>query len=199
MTKIAIIYYSMYGHVAGFAESVKKGIEASGATCDIYQVAETLPEEVLGKMGAPPKKDHPVMTPEKMSEYDGFMFGISGRFGSVPAQMKAFMDSTGGLWQSGGLVGKAAGTFVSTGTQAGGQENCQVSMISFFAHQGMVFVPLGYVDPKVFTNDEAHGASAYGSGTLASSDGSRMPSELELAVGETHGKHFGGITAKLAA
>src|SRR5210317_706842 len=149
MTKIAIIYYSLYGHIAGFAESIKKGIEASGATCDIYQVAETLPEEVLGKMGAPPKKDHPIMTADKMSEYDGFMFGISGRFGSVPAQMKvspqspqqpkasfsvkldikthiirlfffqttqAFMDSTGGLWQSGGLVGKAAGTFVSTGT-----------------------------------------------------------------------------------
>ena len=94
MTKIAIIYYSLYGHIAGFAESVKKGIEASGATCDIYQVAETLPEEVLGKMGAPPKKDHPIMTADKMSEYDGFMFGISGRFGSVPAQLKVRRGTT---------------------------------------------------------------------------------------------------------
>mmetsp|Transcript_27786 Transcript_27786/g.55618 ORF Transcript_27786/g.55618 Transcript_27786/m.55618 type:complete len:200 (+) Transcript_27786:155-754(+) len=199
MTKIAIIYYSLYGHIAGFAESIKKGVEASGATCDIYQVEETLSEEILGKMGAPPKKEHPIMTADKMAEYDGFLFGISGRFGSVPAQLKTFMDSTGGLWQSGGLVGKAAGTFVSTGSQGGGQENSQIAMISFFAHQGMVYVPLGYVDPKAFSFDEPHGASAYGSGTLAKPDGSRMPSELELAIGETHGKHFGGITAKLAA
>lgn len=199
MTKIAIIYYSLYGHLAGFSESIKKGIEAGGATCDIYQVAETLPEEVLKKMGAPPKKDHPVITAEKLLDYDGFLFGISSRFGSVPAQIKAFMDSTGGHWMKGALVGKAAGTFVSTGTQGGGQENCQISMISFFAHHGMVFVPNGYVDPKVFSNEEAHGGSAYGSGTLAGSDGSRMPSELELAVAESHGKHFAGITGKLAA
>jgi NAD(P)H dehydrogenase (quinone) len=88
MTKIAIIYYSLYGHIAGFAESIKKGVEEGGATCDIYQVAETLSDEILGKMGAPPKKDYPMMTAEKMTEYDGFLFGISGRFGSVPAQLK---------------------------------------------------------------------------------------------------------------
>jgi NAD(P)H dehydrogenase (quinone) len=88
MTKIAIIYYSLYGHIAGFAESIKKGVEEGGATCDIYQVEETLSDEILGKMGAPPKKDYPVMTADMMTEYDGFLFGISGRFGSVPAQLK---------------------------------------------------------------------------------------------------------------
>jgi hypothetical protein len=88
MTKIAIIYYSMYGHVATMADAVKKGVEASGATCDIFQVPETLPDEVLGKMGAPPKKDHPIITADKMTEYDGFIFGLSGRFGTFPAQMK---------------------------------------------------------------------------------------------------------------
>lgn len=88
MTKIAIIYYSMYGHVATMAESVKKGLEAGGATCDIYQVAETLPEEVLGKMGAPPKKEHPIISPDKMEDYDGFIVGLSGRFGTFPGQMK---------------------------------------------------------------------------------------------------------------
>jgi multimeric flavodoxin WrbA len=100
MTKIAIIYYSMYGHIATMAESVKKGVEAGGATCDIYQVAETLPEEVLGKMGAPPKKDHPVITADKMSEYDGFIFGISGRYGAMVStcchcleEVKSHVDS----------------------------------------------------------------------------------------------------------
>jgi NAD(P)H dehydrogenase (quinone) len=83
MTKIAIIYYSTYGHIATMAESVKKGLEAGGATCDIFQVAETLPEDILGKMGAPPKKDHPVISADTMTEYDGFLFGISGRYGSM--------------------------------------------------------------------------------------------------------------------
>ena len=88
MTKIAIIYYSLYGHIATMAESVKQGIVEGGAECDIYQVPETLPEEVLGKMGAPPKKDHPIITTDKLTEYDGFVFGVSGRYGSISAQIK---------------------------------------------------------------------------------------------------------------
>jgi NAD(P)H dehydrogenase (quinone) len=200
MTKIAIIYYSMYGHVAKLSKHVAKGIEASGATCDIYQVAETLPDEVLSKMGAPPKDDTvPIMTPDKMLEYDGFMFGISGRYGSYPAQMKNFMDATGGLWMKGALTGKAGGVFQSTGSQGGGQETIGLTLVPFLAHQGIVFVPLGYVDPTVFSFDEPHGATPYGSGTFAGPDGSRQPSELELGICETHGKHFATITAKLAS
>lgn len=199
MTKIAIIYYSMYGHVATLAEHLKKGVEAAGAECDIFQVAETLNDEILGKMGAPPKKDHPVMDQHKMTDYDGFLFGLSGRFGMMPAQMKAFMDATGGHWQKGALTGKAAGTFVSVGTQGGGQEMVNLSVMPFFAHQGMCFVPLGYTNPKVFSYDETHGASPWGCGTFAGPDGSRQPSDLEKEVAESHGKHFATIAAKLAA
>lgn len=198
MTKIAIIQYSMYGHVTKLSESVKKGLEAGGAEVDIFQVPETLPDDVLAKMGAAPKPDFPIITPDKLTEYDGFMFGISGRYGQVSAQIKAFMDSTGGLWMKGALVGKAAGVFQSTGSQGGGQETIGLTIVPFFAHHGMVFVPLGYVDPKVMTHDEVHGASPYGSGTFAGADGSRMPSQLELDVCETHGKHFASIAAKLA-
>jgi NAD(P)H dehydrogenase (quinone) len=199
MAKIAIVHYSLYGHVAKLAEAIKKGVVAAGATCDIYQVAETLPDEVLTKMYAPPKGDYPIITAEKLTDYDGIIFGISGRYGSVSAQMRVFMDSTGQLWQTGGLVGKAAGVFQSTAVQGGGQETIGLTMIPFFTHHGMVFVPLGYVEPKVFTNDEVHGGSAYGPGTFASSDGSRQPTELELAVCETYGKHFSKIASKLAA
>ena len=177
--KIAIIQYSLYGHVTTMSESVKKGVESTGATCDIYQVPELLSDEILGKMGAPPKPDYPIITAEKMKEYDGFLFGLSGRYGSMPAQMKSFMDSTGSLWQSGALVGKAAGTFTSVGTMGGGQETVNLACIPFFTHLGMVFVPLGYVEPKVFTFDEIHGATPYGSGTFAGPDGSRTPSDLE--------------------
>jgi NAD(P)H dehydrogenase (quinone) len=198
MARIAIIHYSLYGHVAKLAESIKKGVIAAGSTCDIYRVAETLPEEVLAKMHAPPKGDYPVMTADKMTEYDAFMFGVSGRYGSVSAQMRAFLDSTGQLWQSGALVGKGAGVFFSTAVQGGGQETIGLTMVPFFTHHGMVFIPLGYTDPKMFNNEEAHGGSAYGAGTLAGGDGSRQPSELELGLAESHGKHFAKIASKLA-
>jgi len=197
--KIAIIQYSLYGHITTLSEAIAKGIRATGAVCDIFQDPELLNDEILAKMHAPPKPDYPIMTAEKMKEYDGFLFGLSGRYGTFPAQTKSFMDSTGSLWLSGALVGKTAGTFTSVGTQGGGQETVNLSCIPFFAHQGMVFVPLGFTDPKMFTFDEVHGASPYGSGTFAGADGSRKPSELELAVCEAHGKHFATITAKLAA
>jgi NAD(P)H dehydrogenase (quinone) len=126
------------------------------------------------------------------------MFGISGRYGSYSAQIKAFMDSTGSLWQNGAMVGKAAGVFQSTGTQGGGQETIGLTIVPFFAHHGMVFVPLGYAEPKVFSFDEPHGASPYGSGSFAGPDGSRMPSDLEKEICVSHGKHFATIAAKLA-
>ena len=108
------------------------------------------------------------------------------------------MDACGGLWMKGALVGKAVGTFTSVGTQGGGQETTNLSFIPFCAHNGMVFVPLGYTEPKVFSYDEVHGASPYGCGTYAGADGSRQPSELEKTIAESHGKHFSSIAAKLA-
>jgi NAD(P)H dehydrogenase (quinone) len=109
------------------------------------------------------------------------------------------MDATGSLWGTGALSGKAGGVFFSTATQGGGQETIGLTTVTFFAHHGMVFVPLGYADPKVFSHDEVHGASPYGSGTFAGPDGSRMPSALEKDVAETHGKHFATIAAKLTS
>jgi NAD(P)H dehydrogenase (quinone) len=108
------------------------------------------------------------------------------------------MDSTGQLWQQGALTGKAGGCYFSTATQGGGQETIGLTTVTFFTHHGMVFVPLGYVESKLFVMDEVHGSSPYGSGTFAGLDGSRMPSELELAVAETQGKNFTNIAAKLA-
>lgn len=109
------------------------------------------------------------------------------------------MDSTGGLWSKGALSGKPAGCFFSTAVQGGGQETIGLTTVTFFAHHGMIFVPLGYADPKVFSNEEVHGSSAYGSGTIAGSDGSRQPSQLEKDVAETHGKHFATIAKKLSS
>jgi NAD(P)H dehydrogenase (quinone) len=197
--KIAIVYYSLYGHVRVLAEAVKKGVEQGGGTCDLFQVDETLPDDVLAKMHAPPKSGDPVITAAQLTEYDGILFGVSGRYGSVPAQLRAFMDSTGALWQSGGLAGKTAGIFQSTAVQGGGQETVGLTVLPFFVHHGMIFLPLGYANPKVFNNDEPHGASPYGAGTLANGDGSRMPSPLELDVAHTQGKNFAVLTERISA
>lgn len=156
------------------------------------RIAETLPQEVLTKMHAPPKSDYPVITTEILKEYDGFLFGIPTRYGNFPAQWKAFIDQTGGLWQSGALHGKYAGVFISTASIGGGQESTAISALSTFAHHGIIYVPLGYAKafgPMSEVN-EPRGGSAWGAGTLAGGDGSRQPSQKELGLAEVQGKSF---------
>uniref|UniRef100_K3WM09 Flavodoxin-like domain-containing protein n=1 Tax=Globisporangium ultimum (strain ATCC 200006 / CBS 805.95 / DAOM BR144) TaxID=431595 RepID=K3WM09_GLOUD len=200
MTKIAIVYYSTYGHIAKMAESVKEGVESvEGVTAEIYQVQETLSEDVLAKLYAAPKKDHPIATPDVLKEADGILFGFPTRFGSFPAQVKALFDSTGGLWSTGALVGKPAGIFFSTGTQGGGQETTAFTTLTFLAHQGLTYVPLGYRSPLLFNFEEIHGGSPWGAGTYAGPDGSRQPSKLELDVAKVQGESFAQVAKKLSA
>lgn len=200
MTKIAIVYYSMYGHIAKMAESVKAGVESvTGVTAEIYQVAETLSEEVLGKMHAQPKKDYPIATPDVLKDADGVLFGFPTRFGSMPAQVKALFDACGGLWAAGALVGKPAGIFFSTGTQGGGQETTAFTAVTFLTHHGMTFVPLGYRSTSMFNMDEIHGGSPWGAGTFAGGDGSRQPTDLELGIAKVQGESFAQVAKKLSA
>lgn len=182
----------MYGHVATMAESVKKGVEAAGGAAEIFQVPETLSDEVLAKMHAPAKPDYPVATLDTLTGYDAFLFGVPTRYGNYPAQWKAFWDSTGGLWASGALYGKPAGFFVSTGTPGGGQETTIVNALSVIVHHGMIYVPLGYAPAfdKLTRLDEVHGGSPYGAGSFAGPDGSRQPSALELEIAQIQGKSF---------
>jgi len=190
--KIAIILYSLYGHVAKLAEAEKEGIEAAGGKADIYQVAETLSDEILVKMHAPPKPDYPIITLERFTEYDGYLFGISSRYANWPGQFKTFWDSTGGIWASGGLTGKYAGSFVGTAGLGGGQESVFLSTMSTLVHHGLIFVPLGYGNAfgQLTNLSEVHGGSPWGAGTVAGSDGSRQPSALELEIATIQGKTF---------
>mmetsp|Transcript_23629 Transcript_23629/g.51630 ORF Transcript_23629/g.51630 Transcript_23629/m.51630 type:complete len:202 (+) Transcript_23629:135-740(+) len=195
--KVAIVYYSMYGHIRSLAVEEKKGLEAAGCEVTLLQVPETLPEEVLKKMGAPDKPDDPIAEAKDLPSYDGILFGLPTRFGMAAAQMKAFMDSTGSLWQTGALVGKPAGIFFSTATQAGGQETTALTFVTQLTHHGMMFVPIGYSSPLLFDLSEPHGGSPYGAGTLAGPDGSRQPLDLERKVAAHQGEYFGNIVAKL--
>jgi len=190
--KVAIVIYSMYGHVAKLAEAEKAGIESAGGQVDIYQIPETLSTEVLAKMHAPPKPDYPIIDAEKLSTYDAFLFGIPTRYGNFPAQWKTFWDTTGGLWASGGLYGKYAGVFVSTAGHGGGQESTVIASMSTLAHHGVIYVPFGYAKAfgQLTSLSEVHGGSPWGAGTFAGPNGSRQPSTLELDIATVQGKTF---------
>jgi len=197
--KIAIVIYSMYGHIAKLAESVKSGIEGAGGSATILQIAETLPQEVLTKMHAAPKPDYPIAEPQDLLQYDAFLFGVPTRFGNFPAQWKTFWDKTGSIWQSGGYWGKYFGIFISTGTPGGGQESTAISTISTFAHHGLIFVPLGYKKtfPLLANLEEVHGGSPWGAGTFSGADGSRQPTAAELELAKIQGACFYETTSKV--
>jgi NAD(P)H dehydrogenase (quinone) len=203
-TKIKVIFHSLYGHVYQLAEALAEGARSvPGTEVELLQVAETLSDEVIAKMGATEAKKTfahiPVAKPADLADADGLLFGSGTRFGSASSQLQAFFDSTGGLWAKGALIGKPAGTFVSTGTQHGGQETTLVSMHTFLLHHGMVVVGVPYAAPELSTMSDVTGGSPYGAGVLAGADGSRQPSANELAIARFQGKHLAQIAAKLAA
>jgi len=190
--RIAIVIYTLYGHIGKLAESAKAGIESAGGNATIYQIAETLPEEVLKKMYAPPKPAYPIIDPAELAKFDAFLFGIPTRYGNFPAQWKTFWDATGQLWQSGALYGKSAGLFITTAGLGGGQESTAIAALSTLVHHGLTYVPLGYKNAFGQLTDlsEAHGGSPWGAGALAAADGSRQPSKIETEIATIQGKSF---------
>ncbi|CCH59886.1 hypothetical protein TBLA_0C00700 [Henningerozyma blattae CBS 6284] len=198
--KVAIITYSTYGHIDALAQDVKKGVEKAGGKATVYRVSETLPEEVLQQMNAPEKpEDIPVATPETLSKYDAFLFGVPTRFGTVPAQWTAFWDATGSLWANGELNGKVAGFFVSTSTYGGGQESTVKNCMSYLVHHGIIYIPLGYKTAfsDIANIEEIHGGSPWGAGTLAGADGSRQVSSLESRIAFVQGESFYEVASKI--
>ena len=202
MAKVQIIFYSMYGHVYQLAEAVAEGArEVPGTEVDLYQVPELMPEEALEKSGAKAAReafaDIPVAEPGQLAEADAIIFGTPTRFGNMCAQMRNFLDQTGQLWFSGALVGKVGSVFASTGTQHGGQETTITSFHTTLLHHGMIVVGVPYTVQELLNMKEITGGTPYGATTLAGADGSRKPSENELAVAKFQGKHVAEIARKL--
>ena len=203
-TKIQVIFYSMYGHIFKMAEAVAAGArEVEGAQVDIYQVAELVPESTLERMGAKAARQvfaHiPLAKVEQLPEADAILFGTPTRFGNMCAQMRNYLDQTGQLWLKGSLIRKVGSVFTSTATQHGGQETTITSFHTTLLHQGMVIVGVPYSEQGLLNMKEITGGSPYGAGTLAGGDGSRQPSENELAIARFQGKHVAQIAKKLAA
>jgi NAD(P)H dehydrogenase (quinone) len=202
--KVQIVFYSMYGHIYRLAEAEAEGArQVPGADVQICQVAETLPMEVLAKMGAVEAKKAfahvPLADPKRLPEADAILIGTPTRYGSTVAQMQAFIDSTGPLWTAGALIGKMAGGFTSTASQHGGQETTLLSLYTFFIHQGMAVTGVPYSNPELLILSELSGGTPYGASTITGPRGERMPSENELKIARAQGKHIAQLAAKLAA
>jgi NAD(P)H dehydrogenase (quinone) len=204
MCKVLIVHYSMYGHIYRMAEAVAEGVrEVEGCEVIIKRVPETLPDDVLGLMGAVEAQKGmahiPIATVNDLAEADAIIFGTPTRFGNMCGQMRQFLDATGGLWMKGALVGKVGSVFVSSATQHGGQESTILSFHTTLLHQGMVVVGLPYSFAGQMGIGEITGCSPYGASTITGGQGERMPSENELAGARFQGAHVAGIAKKLKA
>ena len=193
----------MYGHIHQMAEAVAEGArEVDGAEVTLMQVPELISEEALEKKGAKKTREAfahiPTAKPNDLGDFDAILFGTPTRFGNMCAQMRNFLDQTGGLWARNALVGKVGSVFTSTSTQHGGQETTITSFHSTLLHHGMIIVGLPYSESRQMTMDEITGGSPYGASTISASDGSRMPSENELAMARFQGRHVATIAKKLA-
>jgi NAD(P)H:quinone oxidoreductase type IV len=203
-TKIQVVFYSMYGHIYRMAEAIVAGArEVAGTEVALYQVAELVPDDVLEKSGAKAARaafaQVPLAEPEQLADAHAILFGTPTRFGNMCAQMRNFLDQTGGLWMSGGLIGKVGSVFTSTASQHGGQETTLTSFHTTLLHQGMVIVGVPYSEARLLNMDEITGGSPYGASTITKGDGSRLPSENELAIARFQGRHVAEIAKKLAA
>jgi len=193
MTKIAILYYSVYGHTKKLADTAQAALKGTGVESAVFQIPETLSEEALAKLHAAPKADDPIATGATLEEHDGYIFVIPTRYGRAVAQWSAFFDHTGGLWAKQALNKKFATIITSTATQHGGQETTALTTLPFLTHHGIIYVPLGYATPDLMNMGEILGGSPWGAGTLAGGDGSRTLSELEAGIVKTHAERFSSI------
>jgi NAD(P)H:quinone oxidoreductase type IV len=201
-TKVQVIFYSMYGHIFKMAEAITQGVrEVDEVDVELYRVTELIPDNILEQSGAKTAQkafSHvPFAKPEQLANADALLFGTPTRFGNMCAQMRNFLDQTGGLWMKNALVGKVGSVFASTGTQHGGQETTLTSFHTTLFHLGMIVVGVPYSEIKLTNMAEITGGTPYGATTLASSAGDRFPSENELAIARFQGKYVANIAKAL--
>ena len=201
--KVLIVFYSMYGHIYKMAEAMAEGVRSvAGAEAVLRRVPETLPADVLQKMGAVEAQKAfahiPVCTVDELPAAEAIIFGTPTRFGNMCGQMRQFLDATGQLWAKGALVGKVGSVFASSNTQHGGQESTILSFHLTLLHQGMIIVGLPYAFAGQMRTDEITGGSPYGASTIAGAKGERTPTANELDAARFQGKHVAAIAAKLA-
>jgi NAD(P)H dehydrogenase (quinone) len=199
MTKVLVLYYSSWGHIEQMAYAAAEGAREAGAEVAVKRVPELVPTEVAQAAHYKTDQKALIATVEELPEYDAIIIGTPTRYGTMTAQMKNFLDQTGGLWAQGKLIGKVGSVFTSTATQHGGQEATILTTLPVLLHHGMVIVGLPYSFQGQMGVDQIRGGSPYGASTIAAGDGSRQPTEIDLDGARFQGRHVAQIAAKLAA
>ena len=197
MTKVLVLYYSAYGHIEMMANAVAEGARDAGAAVDVKRVPELVPTEVAKASHYKMDQVAAIATIDELAHYDAIIIGTGTRFGRMASQMANFLDQAGGLWAKGALHGKVGGAFTSTATQHGGQETTLFSIITNLLHFGMTIVGLNYGFQGQMKLDEVTGGSPYGATTISAGDGSRQPSENELAGARHQGRMIAETAGKL--
>jgi len=197
MAKVLVLYYSSYGHIEAMASAVAEGAASvAGCDCVVKRVPELVTAEVAAASGMKVEQTAPIATVDELADYDAIIFGTPTRFGNMAAQMRNFLDQTGGLWFQNKLVGKVGSAFCSTASQHGGQETTLTSFHTTLLHHGMIIVGLPYTFKGNSEMGEISGGTPYGASTLAG-DGSRMPSTNELDGARFQGRHVAEIATRL--
>ncbi len=191
MTKVLVLYYSTYGHIATMADAIADGARGEGAEVDVRRVPDLPGVQVA-------RPDDAQATVDELVNYDAIVIGTGTRYGRMSAPMATFLDQTGGLWASGALNGKVGAAFASTATQHGGQETTLFSIITNLLHFGMTIVGLDYGYAAQMGHDEVAGGAAYGATTIAGGRGERQPSEIDLGGARYLGARVARTAAKLA-
>ncbi|MEY2884018.1 MAG: hypothetical protein RL490_1742 [Pseudomonadota bacterium] len=198
MARVLVLYYSSYGHVETLANAIAAGAgEVAGTTVTLKRVPELVPDDVAKASGLKTEQAAPFASPSELGDYDAIIIGSPTRFGNMAAQMRNFLDQTGGLWATGALVGKIGSAFCVTASQHGGQETTLTSMHTSLLHHGMIIVGLPYAWAGNTTMAEISGGTPYGITSITGGDGSRMPSANELDGARFQGRHVASIAAKL--
>lgn len=197
MTKVLVLYHSSYGHTETLAQAVAEGARAvEGVAVTLKRVPELMPQDAMRGAGMKVDQAADVAEPGELPDYDAILFGTPTRFGNMSAQMRNFLDQTGGLWAQGKLIGKVGSVFVSTGT-GGGNESTALTFMPTLLHHGMIVVGLPYSAQELMDLSEVKGGSPYGAGTIAGPRGDRSPTEKELAMARFQGRHVAQIAATL--
>ncbi len=199
MTKVLVLYYSSYGHIETMAQAVARGATSvSGTEVALKRVAELVPKEVATNAHFKLDQEARFADSNELADYGAIIFGTPTRFGNMAAQMRNFLDQTGGFWAQGKLIGKVGSVFTSSAI-GDGNETTIISFWHTLAHHGMVISGLPYSSPELYDLSEVRGGSPYGASTIAGADGSSSPSAIELKLAEDQGRHIAGIASDLFA
>lgn len=195
---VLIVFYSRGGHTERLAQSIAKGALDGGAEVRIRRVADIVSEQVMSKVsGWRENRDRMYREYERPTQEDtlwadALVFGSPTRFGNMCAELKAFIDSLGGLWFQGKLNGKVGSAFCSTQTTHGGNESTLISMYNPMAHLGLVLLPTGYADPAMF-----RAGTPYGASMVTGPNNDAQPTREDIDVAEFQGRRIVAVASAL--